>query len=392
MRARLATPADAIAIARIYNEGIDERSATFETRHRTVDDVLAWFDGAHPNVAVEEDDGRVIAFAHTHAYRSRECYRGVFEFTVYVDREHRRRGAGGMAMRELATQARAAGAWKLLSRIFVENQASRALVAELGFREVGTYYRHAKLDGEWRDVVVVEKFLAPVTGSIPPPPPGQASREDVLAGLRAGGPGSLDQARALLAVYRRPDSDLLLAAIDAFFASKTRDSATRAKFVELYRTYAASSRDAGRELYDFFFARLERWSLPLDLDGFYEALIVVKQVAGADGVRDLAPHVHQMIAWIEQAVDLPATRGRISPGNVTALLMPLALAAAESEEQKQRVAELANDAKARLRLEAPASLRAPPAMPSPPPPAPPPPAPPSKKKAARKPRKKKGSA
>src|SRR5260221_640500 len=62
MRARLAKPADAAVIARIYNEGIDERTATFETRHRTADDVLAWYDGAHPMVVVE-DDGNVLACA-----------------------------------------------------------------------------------------------------------------------------------------------------------------------------------------------------------------------------------------------------------------------------------------------------------------------------------------
>src|SRR3954468_7151075 len=108
MRARLATPTDASVIARIYNEGIDERTATFETRHRTPDDVLGWYDGAHPIVVVEDDDGAVIAFARASEYRPRECYRGVFEFAVYVERAQRRRGAGAIAMRELATQARAA--------------------------------------------------------------------------------------------------------------------------------------------------------------------------------------------------------------------------------------------------------------------------------------------
>lgn len=63
-------------------------------------------------------------------------------------------------MRELVTRAREAGAWKLASRIFVENEASRMLVAAVGFREVGTYYRHARLDGVWRDVVIVDLFRA----------------------------------------------------------------------------------------------------------------------------------------------------------------------------------------------------------------------------------------
>jgi len=65
MKTRDAAVADASAIARIYNEGIDDRVATFETRHRTADDVVQWLNGRHPVVVVEDDDGEVIAFAAT---------------------------------------------------------------------------------------------------------------------------------------------------------------------------------------------------------------------------------------------------------------------------------------------------------------------------------------
>ena len=158
MRARAATPADAAAIARIYNDGIDDRVATFETRHRAAADVEQWFDGRHPIVVVE-DHGGVLAFASTSDYRPRDCYAGIAEFSVYAARAARGRGAGRMAMLALIDAARAAGFWKLVSRVFVENTASRALLRSLGFREVGTYERHAKLDGEWRDAVIVEKLL-----------------------------------------------------------------------------------------------------------------------------------------------------------------------------------------------------------------------------------------
>jgi len=158
MRARPATPDDAAAIARIYNEGIDDRVATFETRHRTADDVVRWFDGKHPIVVVV-DDGAVIAFAATSGYRPRDCYAGIAEFSVYAAREARGRGAGRVAMEALEAEAARAGFWKLLSRVFVENEASRSLLRRLGFREVGIYERHAKLDGIWRDVVIVEKGL-----------------------------------------------------------------------------------------------------------------------------------------------------------------------------------------------------------------------------------------
>jgi phosphinothricin acetyltransferase len=158
MDARLATPDDAAAIAAIYNEGIAERGSTFETRPRTVADVRAWFDGVHPIVVVEEQ-GAVIAFASTATYRPRACYAGIAEYSVFVARTARGRGAGRRAMEALIAAAEAAGFWKLVSRIFVENEASLALMRRLGFREVGRYEKHGKLDGVWRDVVIVELLL-----------------------------------------------------------------------------------------------------------------------------------------------------------------------------------------------------------------------------------------
>ncbi|HEY4689066.1 MAG TPA: arsinothricin resistance N-acetyltransferase ArsN1 family A [Anaerolineae bacterium] len=158
MNARPATSADAAAIARIYNRGIAGRIATFETQPRSADDVLAWFDGVHPIVVVEEA-GEVIAFAATSTYRPRECYSGIAEFSVYVAREARRRGAGRRAMEALLREAEAHGFWKLLSRVFVDNAASRALLHSLGVREVGVYHKHGKLDGRWRDVVIVEYLI-----------------------------------------------------------------------------------------------------------------------------------------------------------------------------------------------------------------------------------------
>lgn len=159
MNARSAVGADAGAICAIYNAGIAERVATFETEARTPEQVVTWFDGLHPTVVVE-DGATVVAFASTSAYRPRACYAGVAEFSVYVAPAARGRGAGRLALETLVQAAEEAGFWKLVSRVFVENTPSRALLRSLGFREVGIYERHGQLDGRWRDVVVVEKLLA----------------------------------------------------------------------------------------------------------------------------------------------------------------------------------------------------------------------------------------
>jgi L-amino acid N-acyltransferase YncA len=162
MGVRRARVTDAADIARIHNEGIADRVATFETRLRSVAEVAAKLgaDPRHPTVVVERE-GQVIAWAGTSEYRAREVYRGVAEFSVYVARSARGQGAGRLAMEALIQAAEDSGLWKLVSRVFPENAASRSLLRQVGFREVGTYRHHAKLDGQWRDVVIVERLLGP---------------------------------------------------------------------------------------------------------------------------------------------------------------------------------------------------------------------------------------
>ena len=159
LRIRPAAAGDAPAIARIYNEGIRGRGATFETRERTPDEILSWFgDPRHPVLAAELE-GRVVGWVAASTYRARECYAGIAEFSVYVAGEARGRRVGDALMAAFIPACQAAGLWKVLSRIFPENTASRALCARHGFREVGVYERHAQLDGAWRDVVIVERLL-----------------------------------------------------------------------------------------------------------------------------------------------------------------------------------------------------------------------------------------
>ncbi|WP_428699716.1 arsinothricin resistance N-acetyltransferase ArsN1 family A [Stappia sp.] len=157
--ARAGRRADAAAIAAIYNQGIDDRVATFETEHRDADAIGTWFDAGHPLVVVEDAGGDIVSYAAAFPYRARPCYDGVREFSVYVRRDARGTGCGRAALAGLIEAARVNGAWKLLSRIFPENTASLALCHSLGFREVGTYTRHGKLDGRWRDTVIVEILI-----------------------------------------------------------------------------------------------------------------------------------------------------------------------------------------------------------------------------------------
>jgi L-amino acid N-acyltransferase YncA len=161
MTARLATLADAAAIARIYNQGIEERIATFETEPRSTGQIeaqLAEKRDRYPTIVVERE-GDILAFASAGPYRTRGAYAGVAEHSVYTARHARGVGAGRAALDALSREYAGRGFWKLVSRIFPENRASLILHERAGFRVVGVYRRHGRLDGEWRDCVIVEKLL-----------------------------------------------------------------------------------------------------------------------------------------------------------------------------------------------------------------------------------------
>lgn len=110
-------------------------------------------------VVVVEDEGEVSAFAAASSYRPRDCYAGIAEFMVYVVLDKQQRGLGRAALGALFPIALERGLYKLVSRVFVDNYASRRLLAKVGFREVGVYQRHGMLGGVWRDVVIVERLL-----------------------------------------------------------------------------------------------------------------------------------------------------------------------------------------------------------------------------------------
>ncbi len=157
---RRASHADAAAIAAIYNQGIEDRGATFETALRTAADILTRLgdDERFPTL-VAEDRGEVLGWAGLSSYRPRLCYAGIAEFSIYLERGARGRGIGRQLLTSLIGVAAERGYWKLVSRVFPFNTASRALCGACGFREVGVYEKHARLDGEWRDVVVVERLI-----------------------------------------------------------------------------------------------------------------------------------------------------------------------------------------------------------------------------------------
>ena len=157
---REARQQDAVAIAGIYNQGIADRGATFETELRTANEIVAKLaECARYPLLVITKDGAVVGWAGLSSYRPRACYAGIAEFSIYLDRSARGKGYGRQLLRALIDVARERGFWKLTSRIFPSNEGSRALCRACGFREVGVYEKHGRLDGHWRDVVIVERLI-----------------------------------------------------------------------------------------------------------------------------------------------------------------------------------------------------------------------------------------
>ncbi len=159
LRIREAGIEDAAAIARIYNQGIAERQATFQLEHKTAAQMRGVIAQA-TFVLVAEQDGEVLGWVSLVPMSHRPAQRGIGEYAVYVERSARGRGVGHALMRALVETAERRGQAKIIGRVFTANEASLRLAERVGFEVVGIHRRHGRLDGEWRDVVVLERLLA----------------------------------------------------------------------------------------------------------------------------------------------------------------------------------------------------------------------------------------
>jgi len=149
------------AVREIFEQGIAGRNATFETEAPAWE---AWdrsqLDGQR-HVAVEQ--ARVVGWVAAHPVSLRPCYRGVVEHSVYVHDDWQGKGIGRALLERLFESTEQAGIWTIQTGIFPENEPSIALHVKCGFRVVGTQERLGKLDGAWRDVVVLERRSEVIT-------------------------------------------------------------------------------------------------------------------------------------------------------------------------------------------------------------------------------------
>jgi phosphinothricin acetyltransferase len=153
---------DAKEIARIYNQGVQDRAATFENAFVTPDERYLWLT-ARPDkypVLVAEVKHTLMGWSALNPYSPRHCYDGIAELSIYIERSLRGHGVAQELMKAMQSAAREKGFYKLIGRIMAVNEGARKLCQLTGWKEVGVHEKHGKLGGEWHDLVLVE-FLIP---------------------------------------------------------------------------------------------------------------------------------------------------------------------------------------------------------------------------------------
>lgn len=158
---RTATLSDIEDILIIYNEGIVDRIATLETTTKDEQYMFDWF-SRHMDrfkVIVAEIDGKVVGWASLNQYNSRKAYDGVADLSVYIKREFRGVGIGGKLLSFIEGLAKENDFHKIVLFTFPFNGLGQGLYKKKGFREVGVFHNQGKLDGEFVDVMAMEKIL-----------------------------------------------------------------------------------------------------------------------------------------------------------------------------------------------------------------------------------------
>jgi len=162
MKIQAATNEDAAAIAHIYNQGIEDRSATLEIDLRTPEERAEWLAARgprHPVLVAVDQAGAVVGWGSLNLFNPRSVYTHVVDFSVYVAREQRGRGIGDALLSALEERARGLGYHKMVLAALPTNAPGRRLYERHGFQTVGIYHEQGMLDDRWVDVIVMEKLL-----------------------------------------------------------------------------------------------------------------------------------------------------------------------------------------------------------------------------------------
>ncbi|UPM56133.1 arsinothricin resistance N-acetyltransferase ArsN1 family A [Gottfriedia acidiceleris] len=159
---RLANENDLESIQRIYNQGIEDRIATLETEPKDLMYMKEWY-GNHQGrfkVIVVENEEAVIGWASLNQYNGRCAYNGVADLSIYISRDYRGKGVGSLLLESLEQLAKENDFHKIVLFTFSFNGLGQGLYRKKGYREVGVFKNQGILDGEFVDVMAMEKIIA----------------------------------------------------------------------------------------------------------------------------------------------------------------------------------------------------------------------------------------
>lgn len=159
---REASIGDIESIANIYNQGIEDRVATLETRLRTNGEMSDWLNNRESRykvLVVSNKPGQIYGWSSLNVFNSRCCYNGVADISIYISRDHRGNGIGKILLKGLIDLAKTENFNKLVLSTFSFNEVGKKLYRSLGFRDVGTYIKQGILDDKFIDITIMEYLL-----------------------------------------------------------------------------------------------------------------------------------------------------------------------------------------------------------------------------------------
>lgn len=156
---RDATAGDLEAIRAIYNQGIEDRVATLDTDPKSSDEMREWWEEHDQRYAVlvATEASSVIAWASLNRFSHRCAHAAIADLSIYVERSRQGLGLGSLLMKPLEERARAAGFRKIVLHTF--NEAAMRLYRKCGYREVGVFEQHGRIDDRYVDVTAMELVL-----------------------------------------------------------------------------------------------------------------------------------------------------------------------------------------------------------------------------------------
>ncbi|MGJ7913782.1 arsinothricin resistance N-acetyltransferase ArsN1 family A [Neobacillus sp. LXY-1] len=160
-RTRIASMADLESLLNIYNQGIEDRIATLEEDPKDIEYMTKWFNNHNGRYAVTviENDNEVVGWASLNPYSNRCAYDGVADLSIYIKRDFRGKGAGSLLLKKVEQLALKNNFYKIVLFTFPFNKLGQGLYRKSGYREVGVLKKQGKLDGQFVDVMIMEKVF-----------------------------------------------------------------------------------------------------------------------------------------------------------------------------------------------------------------------------------------